>query len=87
MSNQVGKMTQPGVDPSAGAGTAAAGERADPVARAVREEVRAAGEGLRAELSRRAGLRSVRMRGAAAAAAFYGGGAVTVALGLGLALV
>ena len=65
----------------------APGGPSDPVARAVRAELRAVQEELREELLRRSGMRSVRMRSAAAACAFYGGGALAVAFGLGLAVV
>ncbi|MBU3870048.1 phage holin family protein [Streptomyces sp. 4503] len=61
------------------AGIPSAGDLAEPVARAVRDEVRR-------ELREQSGRRAVRLYGGAAAAALYAGGALTACLVLLLAL-
>ena len=72
---------------SGGVVGAGAADITEPVSRVVREELRVLEDELRAELRQQSRRRTVKLHGAAAAAALYGGAALAVAVGLLLALV
>lgn len=79
-------MSDKTIYPTAG-GTASAGDLSEPMARIIREELKVVGDEVRAEVRAQTQTRAVKMNAGATASALYGGGALTLAVGLLLALV